>query len=245
VREEEPIARHLPLRAGGTFELWAEVHTEAELASLVKAARAEKHTIRPVFPFADAVPPEGGLTGLALRLGGVFEQIREVEEGLWVGASVPLALLGLRRGFEMFARAPGTLGDAVEEGWIAPAIARIRRFKGRSFEEIEEAAGEGKSLVVAALVRPGVKLVVPRAGQAWLPVKRRDIRELFRSLALAGLRLGDAALGEDDPVVVVNRGDATAKQLRLLREAVRERVHTATGIELVERIAPPGRGGRL
>lgn len=247
MREEEPIARHLPLRAcPGTFEAWVEVADEAALIATVKAARAEKRTIRPVPPFSDAIPPEGGLTGLALRLGRGFERIEEVEGGLRVGASVPLALVGMRRGFEALAKAPGTLADAWEEGWIAPAVARVRRFRGRSVEEVEGAERDNKTLLLAAVLVPGKKLSVPRAGQAFWPPKRRGLDELLRALGLAGLRVGGAALADpSSPAVLVNRGEATAKQIRLLLTAARERVHTATGLELEERLAPPGRGGRL
>ena len=244
IRNEEPIARHLPLRAGESFEAWAEAADEAGLVALVRWARAEKMTIRPVPPFAAALPPDGGLTGLGLRLGAHFEQMREDPEGLWVGASVPLALVGLRRGFESFAGAPGTLSDALEDGWVVPAVVRVRRYKGRGFEEGEPVA-DAKTLPVAALLKPGAKVSPPRAGEAFRPIKKRNLRDLLRSQGLAGLRLGDAALAEDDPLVLVNRGQATAKQLRLLMQAVRERVHTATGLTVEDRIAPVGRGGRL
>lgn len=246
-REEEPIAAHLPLRAStGTFEVWVEVADEAELVATIKAARAEKRAIRPVPPFSDALPPEGGLTGVALRLGRGFERIEETPEGLRVGAAVPLALVGMRKGFEALARAPGTLADAWEEGWIAPAVARVRRFRSRSVEEVEGAEPDGKTLLVAAVLSPGAKVTPPRAGQAFKPAKKRDLDELLRGLGLAGLRLGGAGLADvGSPTVLVNRGEATAKQIRLLLGAARERVHTATGLELEERLSPPGRGGRL
>jgi hypothetical protein len=253
-REEEPIARHLPLRGAGTFELWVEAPDEAALLSIVRAARAEKLAVRPVAPFADAMPPESGLTGLGLRLGVGFEEIREVEGGLWVGAAAPLARLGTRTGYAGFARAPGTLGDALEDGWITPAIVRIRRFKARGFEEIvvdgdpKASAPDPKALVVGALVAPGRKFAPPPAGRAFREHRKRNLpplRDLMRALALGGLRLGDAVLGEDDPTILANRGDATPKQLRLLLQAARERVHTATGLELEDRLPPPGRGGRL
>ncbi|MDP2312809.1 MAG: hypothetical protein Q8P41_07880 [Pseudomonadota bacterium] len=252
-REEEPIGRHLPLRTGGTFELWVEVRDEAALLAVVKAARAEKLALRPLAPFCDAMPPEGGLTGVALRLGVGFEFIREGEGGLWVGAATPLALLGLRTGFAAYTRAPGTLADAWEDGWIAPAVVRVRRFRSRSIEEVEGAAGapigpDPKSLIVAALLKPGVKVHPPPVGRAFRDHKRRNLPalpELMRNLGLGGLRLGGAVLAEEDPTVLANRGDATPRQLRLLLQAARERVHTATGLELEERVAPPGRGGKL
>jgi UDP-N-acetylenolpyruvoylglucosamine reductase len=247
-REEEPIARHLPLRAGGAFELWVEVPDEAALLAVIKAARAEKLNIRPVLPFADALPPEGGLTGVALRLGVGFEEIHVVEGGLFVGAAVPLALVGRRVGFTALARAPGTLGDAWEDGWIQPAVVRFRRFKGRGVEELTDIAADPKSLLLGAVLNPGVKLHVPPAGRAFKDHKRRNIPavpELMARLGLGGLRLGGAVLSEVDPTVLANRGDATPRQVRLLMQAARERVHTATGIELEERLAPPGRGGRL
>lgn len=253
-REEEPIPRHLPLRTGGAFELWVEVPDEPSLLAVIRAARAEKLPLRPIAPFCDAMPPEGGLTGVALRLGAGFEFIREGEGGLWVGASTPLALLGLRTGYASFARAPGTLGDAWEDGWILPAILKVRRFRSRGFDELEGPPGtpgmapDAKSLIVAALLKPGVKVNPPPAGRAFRDHKRRNIPalpDLMRGLGLGGLRLGGAVLAEEDPTVLTNRGDPSARQLRLLLQAARERVHTATGLELDDRIAPPGRGGKL
>lgn len=247
-REEEPIARHLPLRAaGGAFERWVEVEDEAELLALVRRARAEGWKLRPIPPFTDALPPEGGLTGVGLRLGFGFEGIAEEGDRVRVGASVPLARVGLRRGYEALREAPGTLADAWEEGWIQPALTRVRRFRGRGVEETEEVAADGKSLLVAGWLRPGVKLGVPRAGQAFREVRRRgvDLREVLDRFGLRGLRLVGASLAEDDPAVLVNRGDASPRQLRLLVQAARERVYQGSGLELEERLWAPGRGGRL
>lgn len=247
-REEEPIGAHLPLRAAtGTFDRWVEVADEAELVAAIRAARAAKTPLRPVPPFCDALPPEGGLSGVALRLGVGFEGVEPVEGGLRVGAAAPLALLGLHRGHEGFRGAPGTLADAWEEGWIAPALVSVRRFRGRSVEETTEVAPEPKALVLSAVVRAGVKLHPPRAGQAFREPSRKgiELRALLRRCGLGGLRLFGALLAEDDPAVLVNRGDATPRQLRLVLQAARERVHQATGLELQERMEAPGRGGRL
>ncbi len=224
-----------------------EVPDESALLDVVKAARAEKRTLRVCGPLADCLPPEGGLVGLTLRLGRAFEEVRPVEDGLYVGAAALLAPIGARRGFEALARAPGALGDAVEEGWITPMVKRVRRLRGRSVEEVTpdgEARGEAKAILLGAVLAPAKLPWVPRAGEAFRPVKRRDLRELLRAHGLAGLRLGDAALAEDDPAVLVNRGGASARQIRLLLQAARERIHTATGIELQERLVPPGKGGR-
>lgn len=247
VREEEPIGRHLPLRGEHTFELWAEVADEAELLAVIRAARAEKHTIRPVPPFTDAQPPESGLVGVALRLGAGFERIEPVTDGLRVGASVPLAQVGLRTGYESLRGAPGVVSDAWEEGWLAPMLARVRRFRSRGFEEVEDATPDPKTLLVAAVLRPGVKLAVPRAGQAFREIKRRgvELRGLLRQQGLSGLRLAGAMLATDDPAVLVNRGEGSPRQLRLLLQAARERVYTTTGLTLEDRLWPPGRGGRL
>jgi UDP-N-acetylenolpyruvoylglucosamine reductase len=248
VREEEPIARHLPLRASpGTFERWVEVDDEVALLAVIRAARAEKLAIRPMGPFVDALPSEGGLAGVALRLGSGFEGIEAVSGGLRVGASVPMALVGLRRGFETLRGAPGCLLDAWEEGWIAPALVSVRRFRGRGFEEVADAQPDPKSLVVSAVLRPGVRLSPPRAGTAFREVGRRGIalRELCVRCGLRGLRLFGALFAEEDAAVLVNRGDATPRQLRLLLVAARERVAGASGVNLEERMAAPGRGGRL
>ena len=105
----------------------------------------------------------------------------------------------------------------------------------------------GGSLLVSAILKPGVKLAPPRAGTAFREPGKRSpaLRELCARCGLRGLRLFGAVFAEDDPAVLVNRGDATPRQLRLLLQAARERVYTATGLTLEERLVPPGRGGRL
>lgn len=244
-RDEEPIARHLALRAGGSFERWVEVIDETALLSVVRTARAEKTTLRPVPPFCDALPPEGGLSGIALRLGRGFEFVRTLPDGVEVGAAAPLCLLGLHPGYAAFLRAPGTLTDAIEEGWIQPAVMRLRRLRGRGFEDVE-GVPDLKGLVVSAVLRPNVSLVVPRAGAAFKELKRKGptLRDVLKRARLGGLRVHGAGLAEDDPAVLVNRGEASARQLRLLLAVVKERVQSMTGIELEERLMAPGRGGR-
>ena len=60
-REEEPIARHLPLRASpGSFERWREVPDEPALLEALREARATKLPVRVLHPFSDTLPPEGG-----------------------------------------------------------------------------------------------------------------------------------------------------------------------------------------
>ncbi len=248
VRLEEPLARHLPLRATSqTCGTWVEVADEEELLAVIRAARAEKLGVRGLAPWADVMPPEAGVTGVVVRLGHAFERIEDAGEGLRVGASVPLAVVGLRRGYEALAGAPGVLGEALDEGWLAPMVVRTRRFKGRGPEEVEGAPDvDPKALTLGAVLRPGVKLPwVPRAGQAFSPIKRRDLRTTLTGLGLAGLRLGGAMLAEDDPRVLANRGEASPRQLRLLVQAVQERLKVATGLELEERLVAPGRGGKL
>lgn len=252
VRAEEPLARHLPLRCGGAIEAWAEAWDEDELLALVKRARAERWTIRPIPAFHDAMPPENGLVGLGLRLCGELEAVTANDDGtLTVGAGAVLAPLGTRPGFEALLRAPGTLLDAWEEGWIQPALVNIRRLRGRGFEDLAvsatEGGADGKSLLVRATLRPGRKLTSPTAGQAYHELKRKGptLRDVLRKSRLAGLRVHGATLGEADPAVLANRDDATPRQLRSLLGAVQERIHSGTGILLDERLGPVGRGGRL
>jgi UDP-N-acetylenolpyruvoylglucosamine reductase len=247
VRDEEPIAGHLPLRGEGSFERWIEVSDEATLLATVRELRADKLNIRPIPPFHDALPPLQGLNGVALRLGGEFEEITEHIQGLRVGASVPLALVGLRRGYQSLKGAPGCLWDAYEEGWLAPMIVKVRRLKGRGFEESPETTPDPKGLLVAAWLRPDVRVQVPRAGAAFMEGRYRGLsmRELLRKVRLSGLRVRGAAFAEDDPAVLVNRGDASPRQLHALMAAVQERVQASTGLSLTQRLTAPGRGGRL
>lgn len=247
-REEEPIARHLPLRASpGNFERWIEVDDEAELAAAVRTSRAEKLGVRVVSPFSDLLPPEGGLGGVALRLGRGFEHIVVEAAGLVCGASVPLAQIGLQKGFASLQNAGGTVSDGLVEGWLRPWATKFRRFRGRGFDEVDSLDDDAKSIVVQVWLTPSGKLAPIVAGTAFAETGRRgmDLRWVLAKSGVESVRLRDAALAEDDPAVIVNRGGASPKELRLLLTAVADKVKTATGLELTERLVPPGRGGRL
>ena len=201
--------------------------------------------MRLLSPFGDALPPDGGLPGLALRLGVGFEGIEESGDHWIVGAAVPLAQVAVRAGWKALRNAGGTLGDALLDGWILPAVVSTRRFRGRGFEVVEGCPPEAKSLPVQATLNPSIAVKPGRAGTAFAePGKRTELRATLRRARLGEVRLYDAALAEDDVAVLVNRGNATPKQLRLLLQAVRERVRVATGLELDERLVAPGRGGR-
>jgi hypothetical protein len=249
VREEEPIARHLPLRASpGAFERWAEARDETTLAALIRAARAEKLQVRCVHPFGDALPPEGGVGGLALRLGGDFEAVRVCDDGtVEAGAAALLALIAMKPGFSAWSRAGGTVGDALADGWILPAVIGVRRFRGRGFEDVDGAPDEPRALVVRVRLRPGTSHGGVPAGTAWSETGRRAIglRAALGKAGVGAVRLHDAALAEDDAAVLVNRGEAKPRELRLLMSAVADKVKIGTGLELVERLVSPGRGGRL
>lgn len=245
-RDEEPIARHLPLRASpGAFERWVQVDDEAALVAAIRAARAAKLPVRVLPPFSDALPPEGGISGVTLRLGAGFEGVERRGLHWAVGASVPLAQLAVVAGWKALLRASGTVADALDEGWLLPALVQVRRFKGRGFEDIDAWVVDPKSLVVRATLDPTVKVKSIVAGTAFRePGPKTELRSVLTRANLTTVRLYDASLAEDDPAVLVNRGEASPRQLRLLLQAVRERVHVATGLELDERLVPPGRGGR-
>lgn len=244
-RDEEPLARHLALRAcPGTIERWIEAEDEAMLVAAIRAARAQGLVLRPIPPFCDAMPPEAGMVGLGLRLGPAFEGVSYADGLVCIGAASPLALAARHPGFEILRSAPGTVDEAIEDGWIAPMVAKVRRFRGRGFEEVESAAPEARAMVVRAWLRPG-RVVVPRAGSAFSPSRRRGVTVGDLVGSLGPVRLGGAALAGGTAAVLVNRGDATPRELRNLLAAVVDRVKKASGVELELRLGPPGRGGRV
>lgn len=243
VVDEAPLAHRLPLRCGGTIEHWAEVEDEVELVALIRQARADRWIVRPIPPFHDALPPEGGLVGLGLRLGGAFETVSEGPDGaLWVGSGALLAPIGLRPGFESLRRAPGTALDGFDEGWLRPAVLSVRQFRGRGFEEVAPAP-DPKALPVRLLLKPKIALKPPHAGQAFLD--KRGVGAAMVRAKLAGLRVHGAALSESNPLILANRGDASVRHLRAVIAAAKEAVHHQTGLTLEERLGAPGRGGRV
>lgn len=76
----------------------------------------------------------------------------------------------------------------------------------------------------------------PNAGSAFKRPEGHFAGALIEQCGLKGVRVGDAEVSEKHAGFVVNRGEATAKDVLALLELVREKVLSETGVELESEI---------
>ena len=120
VRFEEPMRLHTSFHIGGPAEIWAEPQDPEELRRFLRIAAEAAIPVTMVGGGANLLVRDEGIPGLVVHLSGPgFQSIREMEEGVAVGAALPLEWL-IRRsqeaslsGVEFLAGVPGHVGRAV------------------------------------------------------------------------------------------------------------------------------------
>lgn len=122
----EPLARHLPLRTGGTCDAFAWVDDDDELATVVRDCRRAEWKLRVLGAGTRVIARDGAHPGAVVRLGGAFERIDATDDGCWevgAGALLPVLVAAAARdgrtGLERRVCTPGTLGASLlhDDGW--------------------------------------------------------------------------------------------------------------------------------
>jgi UDP-N-acetylenolpyruvoylglucosamine reductase len=247
VRPQEPLARHSPWRVGGPCDLWVVIHARAALDAALAALRETglKRTI--VGAGTRTVFRDGGLAGAVVRLGQEFLAVEDDGDGVWVGAAAPLGLAAaaVGEGLAHLRTAPGTLGAslALDDGWDG-FVDRVRCVQRVGEKEVAwaDVARSSVLFTAARLKKAGEGRPGPVLPGGWFaPLDDDAPASLLRDAALAATRLRRVALPASEPDRLVNLGGGTAKDLQLLQRSAIERVHTARGVQLQDRMTWLGR----
>lgn len=137
-------------------------------------------------------------------------------------------------------------GEEMQFGYRKSIVAE----KGYTVLEAELALKEGETAVIEAYMadlntkrKEKQPLEYPSAGSTF---KRPDgyfAGKLIMEAGLSGFRVGDAQVSEKHCGFVVNRGNATAKEVRELIKNVQQIVYQKTGVKLEPEIRYLGRKG--
>ena len=101
-----------------------------------------------------------------------------------------------------------------------------------ALQPAEEAEIRGKMQDLMARRKASQPLDLPSAGSAFKRPIGGYAAALIDETGLKGFRIGDAAVSEKHAGFVVNLGDATAADVRLLLQAVSDKVYDRSGIRL-------------
>ncbi len=115
---DEPLSKHNTFRIGGPAEILAKVGSLDGLTGLL-AKLASSTSCQVLGLGSNVLIPDGGLTGVVIKLDGDFERVEFRGELVWAGAAVSLAQLARRTaaqgrtGLEALSGFPSTVGGAV------------------------------------------------------------------------------------------------------------------------------------
>ena len=126
---------------------------------------------------------------------------------------------------------PGVLvKDAGIRGVVVEAVAN-------SADDVTEA--------ISGLDPKAVQLELPTDGQPasrlFLDPEGQSATELIREARLAGVRLRGARVSEDDPNILVNEGQASARDVLALVDYIKRKVEQRSGVKLKEALRILGR----
>jgi len=265
VRPREPMQRHTVFRVGGPAELWLLAETEAAAVAAIKACKEAGQSVK-YWTSTERIVRDGGLPGVWLTLGGFAGGAAEVEPGVVrAGARYPAAALGAwalankRAGFDSVIGRAGTVGEAWAGGALRDRVRQVRALRRTRIVtcapeklpksaqpvwfELEAPDGEPRKLAREAASR----LKRRREGGEGLPGRvfadlgRTRASEAVSDAGLCGVRLRQARIGLIEPNNIINLGGATARDLTLLMQLVRDRVKLVSGLEIKPLSPPLGR----
>ncbi len=265
VRPGEPMSRHTTFRVGGPAELWLLAESEEAAVAALRACKEAGEKVK-YWTSEGAIVRDGGLPGIWMTLGAVASGLTALDDGVRVGARYPAAALGTwaiagaRAGLEATFGRAGTVADAWRAGELGSCVRRIRALRGVGAATLAPGDVSGRALPIwlelscppgdpRALRREARARVIARRGvgpglpgRIFADPPRGTAAGAIAGAGLCGVRLRHARIGRIEPNNIINLGGATARDLGLLMQLVRDRVKQVSGVE----IKPLGRAiGRL
>jgi len=119
LRAAEPLARHTSYRIGGPADLLVRPDSAAELAIVLRAARARGVRVSLLGGGSNMLVGDGGIRGVVVKLGRGFRRVEWRDAGVRAGAAVQLGRLArdsvarALSGLEHAEGIPGTVGGAL------------------------------------------------------------------------------------------------------------------------------------
>ena len=236
-------------RIGGPAALLCRPHTQEQLVRTLDIWRTNDGNC-PLFILgrgSNVLFPDNGFPGLVICTRDRFHA-REGTPCLRAGCGAALAALSRRcvaeapalSGLEFACGIPGTLGGAVvmnagahqsEMANVVRESVCIGRTDGSPSDTVTVRTAMERNL---ASRRKNQPLEYPSAGSVFRRPAQPDVYvgRLVEDCRLKGFRIGGAEVSEKHAGFIVNRGDATADDVRRLIAHVQEAVLRAYGIEL-------------
>ena len=247
----EPMSRHTTFRIGGPADYYVSPGTPEALAAVVGYCRKEQIPFYIIGNGSNLLVGDGGYRGVMIQVYKNMNGIRVEREMIHAQAGAMLSVIAKRAleqgltGMESVSGIPGTLGGAVvirtvsgEEMEFGYRTSCIMREKAIVLEAVLKLAHGDCAAIRERMeelkeMRVGKQpLDLPSAGSTFKRPEGYFAGKLIMDAGLRGFAVGGAQVSEKHCGFVVNRGGATAADVRELMRQVQERVQAQFGVWL-------------
>ena len=216
--EQEPLRTHTTFRIGGPAAYYFIPEREEEIIEALDFAKEKGLPYYVIGKGSNMLFSDDGFDGVIIEIGKGLEKIDISDDGIVTAqAGVSLAYMASQlaskglKGFAFAGGIPGTLGGGVAMNAGA---------YGGEIKELNKRRREKQPLEY------------PSAGSTFKRPEGYFAGKLIEDAGLRGYRVGDAQVSEKHCGFVVNRGEATAKDVAQLISDVQNRVMDEFGVKL-------------
>ena len=259
VREKEILASHASFRTGGPADLFIQVSDREELQKVMDLLAQAQTDVFLLGRGTNLLIGDGGYRGAVVTMCApagtetALSGVRIDGNVIHAGAGASLLKIAMAAkdaglaGFEFAAGIPGSLGGAVmmnagayggEMKQVVRAVSRLKREDGIVLEaEIELQPGDRQAISdriteLAQQRRDKQPLEFASAGSTFKRPEGYFAGKLIQDAGLKGFSVGDAQVSEKHAGFVINRGNASAAEIRRLIEEVQRIVLENSGVQL-------------
>lgn len=262
IRLDEPMKRHTSLGVGGTVPVFVDVEEMGELRELIQILNDSNTPYFVIGQGTNLLVSDEGMDVVVIHLGKGFRGIEVKGETLHVGAGATLKSIlkeatenGLG-GLEFVAGIPGTVGGAISSSTsafgksitsllrnveYAPNTGIILRAELRLYFDEKEKIEE-KIRNFFEIKKRTQPLTLHSAGCVFKNPKGKFAGELIDKAGLKGEKVGGAYVSYKHANFIINRGDATSRDILTLMGIIKKRVKEVFGVELCPEIKIVGKG---
>ena len=226
VRTGEPMNIHTTFRIGGCADYYVQPSSIEELQSLIRFLNKSDIECCVIGNGSNLLVSDKGIRGVVIQLSDTFDEVEYIDDvTVKVMSGMMLSRLGNKladkglAGFEFATGIPGSIGGAV-------------RMNAGAY------GGEIKDIIVSAdvLDRSGRLISLSRdeleLGYRTSCPQGFFAAKLIEDAGLKGVSVGGAMVSEKHSGFVVNTGNATAKDVCMLTDMVKDKVKQQSGVDL-------------
>ena len=243
LRKNESMSRHTTFRVGGPADVYAEPEDEWELRELMDTCEAAGTPFLLIGHGSNLLIGDGGFPGMEFASGipGSVGGALVMNAGAY-GGEIRDILLSADI-LEMDGTADRTDAEGLELGYRTSNITALgRTVLGASFrlKKGDPAEIEAKMKDLNGRRKEKQPLEYPSAGSTFKRPEGYFAGKLIQDAGLKGFSIGGAQVSEKHAGFVINKGNATAKDILDLIKEVQRRVFEDAGVRLETEIRMAG-----